>query len=172
MSPPTVVLDVLYVARPLHCHVLEREQRHASTLNEIGEDPSSPLTRRAKNHPRYVENELLGMKSLFENKEACLREELGEERDNLAREAAVLRERLEQAETAKAAAEVCRLSAFVFVHCIESIVGGSRATYCVNLRASKQALLLRSSSHSFVDFSSYEIRCKLVQTRRSFDDER
>lgn len=57
-------------------------------------------------HPRYVENELLGMKSLFESKEACLREELGEERDRLAREAAVLRQRLERAEAGRAAAEV------------------------------------------------------------------
>lgn len=46
------------------------------------------------------------MKSLFEDKEACLREELGQERDTLAREAALLRQRLEQAEAGRAAAEV------------------------------------------------------------------
>lgn len=46
------------------------------------------------------------MKSLFADKEAWLREELSEERDKLAREAAVLRERLEQAEAGKVAAEV------------------------------------------------------------------
>ncbi|CBJ29266.1 Hypothetical leucine rich repeat protein [Ectocarpus siliculosus] len=54
---------------------------------------------------RYVENELLGMKSLFESKEACLRQELGEERDKLAGEVGVLRQRLEQAEESRAAAE-------------------------------------------------------------------
>lgn len=55
---------------------------------------------------RYVENELLGMKSLFESKEACLRQELSEERDKLAGEVGVLRQRLEQAEAGRAAAEV------------------------------------------------------------------
>ncbi|CAM9670378.1 unnamed protein product [Ectocarpus sp. 6 AP-2014] len=55
--------------------------------------------------PLYVENELLGMKSLFESKEACLRQELGEERDKLAGEVGVLRQRLEQAEEGRAAAE-------------------------------------------------------------------
>lgn len=47
------------------------------------------------------------MKSLFEGKEACLRQELGEERDKLAHEVAPLRQRLEQAEAGRAAAEVC-----------------------------------------------------------------
>lgn len=46
------------------------------------------------------------MKSLFEDKEASLRQELGEERDKLKGEAAVLRQRLEEAETGRAAAEV------------------------------------------------------------------
>ncbi|CAM9784123.1 unnamed protein product [Ectocarpus sp. 4 AP-2014] len=55
--------------------------------------------------PLYVENELLGMKSLFESKEACLRQELSEERDKLAGEVGVLRQRLEQAEAGRAAAE-------------------------------------------------------------------
>lgn len=55
---------------------------------------------------RYVENELLGMKSLFESKEACLRQELTRERDQLAREADVLRRRVEEAETGRTAAEV------------------------------------------------------------------
>ncbi|CAN0248461.1 unnamed protein product [Ectocarpus fasciculatus] len=45
------------------------------------------------------------MKSLFESKEACLRQELGEERDKLAGEVGVLRQRLEQAEAGRAAAE-------------------------------------------------------------------
>lgn len=53
------------------------------------------------------------MKSLFENKEARLREELGEERDKLAREGAVLRQRLEQAEAGRATAEVCMHFALV-----------------------------------------------------------
>ncbi|CAM9305835.1 unnamed protein product [Scytosiphon promiscuus] len=53
----------------------------------------------------YVENELLGMKSLFEDKEACLRRELSEERDRLAREVGELKQELEQAEAGRAAAE-------------------------------------------------------------------
>lgn len=65
------------------------------------------LPRGARAHrSRYVEGELLGMKSLFEDKEASLRQELGEERDKLKGEAAVLRQRLEEAETGRAAAEV------------------------------------------------------------------
>lgn len=55
---------------------------------------------------RYVEGELLGMKSLFQEKEACLRQELGKERDKLAREADSLRQRLEQAEAGRTVAEV------------------------------------------------------------------
>ncbi|CAM9225275.1 unnamed protein product [Pylaiella littoralis] len=54
---------------------------------------------------RYVENELLGMKSLFEKKEACLRQALSEERDKLTREATLLRQRLELAEAGRTAAE-------------------------------------------------------------------
>lgn len=46
------------------------------------------------------------MKSLFDNKEASLREEIGEEREKLKCEVAVLRQRLEEAEAGRAAAEV------------------------------------------------------------------
>lgn len=55
---------------------------------------------------RYVENELLGMKSLFDSKEACLRQELSEERDRLAREADVLKQQVEEATAGRAAAGV------------------------------------------------------------------
>lgn len=68
---------------------------------------SCPPRRSRTVYHRYVENELLGMKSLFENKEACLRRELSEERDKLASEIDVLKQQLEQAEAGRAAAEVC-----------------------------------------------------------------
>lgn len=66
------------------------------------------ITRPSAIRPRYVENELLNMKSLFEEKEACLRRELEEERVALEREASDLRKNVEAASSEKAAAEVRR----------------------------------------------------------------
>lgn len=55
---------------------------------------------------RYVENELLGMKSLFENKEACLRQELKEEREKLVKAGDGLRRQIEEEKEGRVAAEV------------------------------------------------------------------
>eukprot|EP00903_Cladosiphon_okamuranus_P006766 g6598.t1 len=94
---------------------------------------------------RYVENELLGMKSLFESKEACLREELGDERDKLAREAAVLRERLEQAEAGKAAAEeTAREQALAADTLRSSLQSGQRRSK--ELEDTLRALLLKHTA--------------------------
>lgn len=46
------------------------------------------------------------MKGLFESKEASLRQEVSEEREKLAREADVLRGRLDEATAGRAAAQV------------------------------------------------------------------
>lgn len=55
---------------------------------------------------RYVENELLSMKSLFEEKEAGLRQELSEDRERLVQELESLRKRAEEATAGRIAAEV------------------------------------------------------------------
>lgn len=56
---------------------------------------------------RYVEKELLGMKSLFEDKEACLRLEFQEEKEKLAQKASGLRRQAEEASAEKVTAQVC-----------------------------------------------------------------
>ncbi|CAB1120640.1 unnamed protein product [Ectocarpus sp. CCAP 1310/34] len=94
----------------------------------------------------YVENELLGMKSMFERKEACLRQELSEERDKLAGEVGVLRQRLEQAEAGRAAAEEsARQHASTSDALRSSLRNGDRRSK--ELEETLRALLLKHTSH-------------------------
>ncbi|CAM9980785.1 unnamed protein product [Ectocarpus sp. 12 AP-2014] len=93
----------------------------------------------------YVENELLGMKSMFESKEACLRQELSEERDKLAGEVGVLRQRLEQAEAGRAAAEEsARQHASMSDALRSSLRNGDRRSK--ELEETLRALLLKHTS--------------------------
>ncbi|CAM9974583.1 unnamed protein product, partial [Ectocarpus sp. 12 AP-2014] len=95
--------------------------------------------------PLYVENELLGMKSMFESKEACLRQELSEERDKLASEVGVLKQRLEQAEAGRAAAEEsARQHASTSDALRSSLRNGDRRSK--EMEATLRALLLKHTS--------------------------
>lgn len=93
----------LYITAKYICHASLHTLHacpHPSPLFPAPTLPPAPFP------SRYVENELLGMKSLFDSKEACLRQELSEERDRLAREAGVLKQQVEEATAARAAAGV------------------------------------------------------------------
>lgn len=86
---------------------LSQPQIHAYVHNPFVELP------RAFSVPavpcRYVEYELLSMKSLFEQKEAGLQEELRGERELLAQEIEVLRQRAQEATARRTIAEVREL---------------------------------------------------------------
>lgn len=66
----------------------------------------TPRVRLAPVVNRYVETELLSMKSLFEEKEAVLRQELSGDRERLVQEVESLRKQVEEATAGRIAAEV------------------------------------------------------------------